>query len=85
MLSLSVVTLALYITLVMRQLLSSGHWSFFLQLHPLCDVKLLFKMFLLWFLMMLHAHVRHATVAYFHVVLVEAGVEIMVWWEVFLD
>ena len=31
------------------------------------------------------AHVRHATVANFHVVLVEDGVEIVVWWEVFLD
>ena len=30
-------------------------------------------------------HVRHATVANFHVVLVEDGVEIVVWWEVFLD
>ena len=31
------------------------------------------------------AHVRHATVAYFHVVLVEDRVEIVIWWEVFLD
>ena len=31
------------------------------------------------------AHVRHATVAYFHVVLVKDGVEIVVWWEFFLD
>ena len=26
------------------------------------------------------AHVRHATVVYFHVVLFEDGVEIVVWW-----
>ena len=31
------------------------------------------------------AHVRHAAVAYFHVVLVKDRVEIVVWWEVFLD
>ena len=31
------------------------------------------------------AHVRHAAVANFHVVLVEDGVEVVVWWEVFLD
>ena len=31
------------------------------------------------------AHVRHATVAYFHVVLVKDGVQIVIWWEVFLD
>ena len=31
------------------------------------------------------AHVRHATVAYFHVVLAKDGVRIVVWWEVFLD
>ena len=31
------------------------------------------------------AHVRHAAVAYFHVVLVNNGVEIVVWWEEFLD
>ena len=30
------------------------------------------------------AHVRHAAVADFHVVLVKDGVEIVVWWEVFL-
>ena len=38
---LSVVTLAVWITLVIRHLLSSGHWSFFLQLHPFCGVVLL--------------------------------------------
>ena len=31
------------------------------------------------------AHVRHAAVAYFQIVLVKDGVEIVVWWEVFLD
>ena len=31
------------------------------------------------------AHVWHAAVAYFHVVLVKDGVEIVVWWELFLD
>ena len=31
------------------------------------------------------AHVRHAAVAYFHVVLVKDQVEIVVWWEVLLD
>ena len=31
------------------------------------------------------AHVRHAAVAYFHFVFVEDGLEIVVWWEVFLD
>ena len=31
------------------------------------------------------AHVLHATVAYFHVVLAKDGVRIVVWWEVFLD
>ena len=31
------------------------------------------------------ARVRHAAVAYFHVVFVKEGVEIVVWWEVFLD
>ena len=42
LLSLAVVAvLAYYITLVIRQLLSSGHWSFLLQLHPFCGVVLL--------------------------------------------
>ena len=31
------------------------------------------------------AHVQHAAVAYFHVVLVKDKVEIVVWWEVLLD
>ena len=31
------------------------------------------------------AHVRHAAVAYFHVVLFKDRVEIVVWWEEFLD
>ena len=31
------------------------------------------------------AHVRHAAVADFHVVFVKDGVQILVWWEVFLD
>ena len=31
------------------------------------------------------AHVRHAAVAYFHVVLFKDRVEIVVWWEAFLD
>ena len=31
------------------------------------------------------AHVRHAAVASFHVVIVKDGVKIVVWWEVFLD
>ena len=31
------------------------------------------------------AHVRHAVVADFHVVLVKDGVQIVVWWGVFLD
>ena len=31
------------------------------------------------------AHVRHAAVTHFHVVLVKDGVEIVVWWKVFLD
>ena len=31
------------------------------------------------------AHVRYAAVTHFHVVLVQDGVEIVVWWEVFLD
>ena len=31
------------------------------------------------------AHVRHAAVADFHVVLVKDGVQIVVWWEVFLN
>mgnify|MGYP007094280704 FL=1 len=31
------------------------------------------------------AHVRHAAVAYFRVVLVKDGVEVVVWCEVFLD
>ena len=63
--------------------MSSGHWSFCLQLHPFFGVVLLLRIFLLWFLNDA-AHVRHATVANFHVVLVEDGVEIVVWWEVFL-
>ena len=31
------------------------------------------------------AHVRHAAGTHFHVVLVKDGVEIVVWWDVFLD
>ena len=31
------------------------------------------------------AHVRHAVVADFHVVLVKDGVQFVVWWGVFLD
>ena len=31
------------------------------------------------------AHVRHAAVADFHVLLVKDGVQIVVWWEAFLD
>ena len=31
------------------------------------------------------AHVRHAAVTHFHVVLVKEGVEIVVWWDAFLD
>ena len=31
------------------------------------------------------SHVRHAALADFHVVLVKDGVQIVVWWEVFLD
>ena len=31
------------------------------------------------------AHVRYATVAYFHIILVKDWVEMVVWWEVFLD
>ena len=31
------------------------------------------------------AHVQHTTVADFHVVLVKDGVQIVIWWEVFLD
>ena len=31
------------------------------------------------------AHVRYATVAYFHIILVKDRVEMVVWWEVFLD
>ena len=31
------------------------------------------------------AHVRHAAVTHFHVVLVKDGVEIVVWWDAFLD
>ena len=68
----------------MRQLLCSGHWSFFLKLYPFCDVEFIVKDFLVTDLNDA-AHVRHATVAYFHFVLVENGVEIVVWWEVFLD
>ena len=38
------------------------------------------KDFLLW-----TAHVGHAAVAYFHVVILKDGAEIVVWWEVLLD
>ena len=31
------------------------------------------------------AHVRHAAVTHFHIVLVKDGVETVVWWEEFLD
>ena len=52
MLSLSVITLALSTTLVIRHLLSSGHSSFFLQLHSFCVVMLLLllRSFLLFLL-----------------------------------
>ena len=68
---------------MIRQLLSSGQWSFFPQLHPFCGVVvvlLLTRIFLLW-----TAHVGHAAVAYFHVVIVKDGAEIVFRWEVFLD
>ena len=67
---------------MIRQLLSSGQWSFFPQLHPFCGVVvvLLTRIFLLW-----TAHVGHVAVAYFHVVIVKDGAEIVVWWEVILD
>ena len=53
----------------MRQLLSSGHWSFCLQLHPFRDlVLLLLKDFIVMAVNDV-AYVRHATAAYFHVVL----------------
>ena len=66
---------------MIRQL-SSGKWSFLPQLHPFCGVVvlLLTRIFLLW-----TAHVGHAAAAYFHVVIVKDGAEIVVWWEVFLD
>lgn len=57
--------------LVARQLLSSGHGSFFLHLHHsvfLCSVVV--KDFLI-IVVSDTAHVWHAAVAYFHVVLVE--------------
>ena len=38
------------------------------------------RIFLLW-----TAHVGHAAAAYFHVVIVKHGAEIVVWWAVFLD
>ena len=63
---------------MMRQLLSSGNWSLFLQLHPFCVVVLLLlRIFLLWFVNDA-AHVRYATVAYFHIILVKDWVEMVV-------
>ena len=59
--------------------MSSGHWSFCLQLHPFffrCGVVV---KDLLVMVLNDAARVRHATVANFHVVLVEDAVEIVVW------
>ena len=66
----------------MRQLLSSGHWFFSTVASAFWGGGV--KNFLV---MVVNdaAHVRHATVAYFHVVLAKDGVRIVVWWEVFLD
>ena len=58
----------------MRQLFPSGHWSFFLQLHPFSGVVLLFLVVVVDDA----SHVRHAAVADFHVVLVKDGVQIFV-------
>ena len=49
-----------------------------------CDVVVVNKNFLV-VVVNNAAHVRHTAVTHFHVVLVKEGVEIVVWWEVFLD
>ena len=82
------VKFALYITLVMRQLLSSRHWPFsffFFQVASVlrCGVVVGEDFFVV--VVDDAAHVRHAVVADFHVVLVKDGVQLVVWWEVFLD
>ena len=57
-----------------EDMLSSGHWSFFLRLHPFCGVVLLLlRIFLLLLLMV---------VSMFGM---QLWVEIVVWCEVFLD
>ena len=64
-----------------------GIGLFFLQLHSFCgvhDVVVVNKDFLV-VVVSNAAHVRHAAVTHFYVVLVKDGVEIVVWWEVFLD
>ena len=71
---------------MIRHLLSSGHWSFFScsYIRLRFDVVVVSKDFLV-VVVNNAAHVRHAAVTHFHVVLVKDGVEIMVGWEVFLD
>ena len=73
---------------MIRHLLSSGRWSFFCAVTFVlrCDITVVVvnKYFLL-VVVNNGAHVRHAAVTHFHVVLVKDWVEIVLWWEVFLD
>ena len=66
---------------MIRHFLSSGHWSFFCAVTFVlrCDaaVVVVNKYFLL-VVVNNGAHVQHAAVTHFHV-------EIVLWWEVFLD
>ena len=61
-------------------------WSFFSAVTFVlrCDVVAVNKDFIL-VVVDNAAHVRHAAVTHFHVVLAKYGVEIVVWWDAFLD
>ena len=62
-------------------------WSFFFSAVIFvlrCDVVAANKDFLVVVVNNV-AHVRHAAVTHFHIVLVKDGVETVVWWEAFLD
>ena len=71
---------------MIRHLLSTGHWSFFCAVTFVlrCDVVVVNKYFLL-VVVNNGAHVRHVAVTDFPVVLVKDWVEILLWWEMFLD
>jgi hypothetical protein len=74
-------------TLEERQLLFSGHWSFFRQLHVFSEIVavLVLMIFLLCLLIIYSFHVFRAAVTYFDVVLVEDfGVICDAWGSVFL-